>query len=999
MARRRRSGNTFIRRRLRRVGMAAQNALEIVRVGRLGAKHGAPYEVVHSEATYRLRRYGGQASGGDGPLLLVPPLMVASEVYDIDPEVSAIARLQAAGVDVWMVDYGAPEREEGGMSRTLDDHVRAVSDAVERVRAETNRDVHVAGYSQGGMFAYQAAALRRSRDIASVITFGSPVDIHRNLPAVRDSFAGRMIGAMRAMVAPALEYAPGLPGKVTSTGFKMMSARKELSQATDFLRKLHDRNALERRESRRLFLGGEGFVAWPGPALRQFVDEVIVKNRMASGGLVIDGRPVTLADIECPILAFVGTRDDMARPASVKAIRSAAPSAETHVVDIKAGHFGLVVGSTAQRDTWPAVIEWIRWQAGDGPRPAALADADAGPPDDDDIEAAFGDVQFDLELVYDVVTKAADAVWNRIGDVTGELEGAVDNLRWQVPRLARLRKIEPDTRINLGRALADQARRIGDHTFFLWKGRAFTYQQANQRVDHVVRGLIHCGVRPGQRVGVLMRVRPSYLSIAAALSRLGATAVLIDPGAGEAAVRGAVELARPEAIVADPDHAALARDAFVGTVLVLGGGPARHVADGVTDMEAIDPQAVRLPAWYRANRGRADDVAVVIVGVGRTGRARAAHITNRRWAFSAYGAAASATLTPKDTVYCCLPLHHMAGTLVAAGGALVGGSRLALAPSFRVEEFWPEVRRYGATVVFYAGEMCRALVDAPHKPGERNHPVRMFAGSGMRRDVWRRLEDRFGPLGVLEFYASTEGSAVLANASGHKRGALGRPLPGSSELALCAYDADRGAIARDANGRGVRPDADSPGMLLARVDHVHPVPEEAQPARVVRDVFAVGDRWFVTGDLMRRDADGDYWYHDRAADLVRTAAGTASSFEVEDALYTVPEVRLAAAYGVPVPGADHAMMCAAVVLRPGTGLDCVVLMRAVEASLPRHAWPRFVRVVSELPLTAGHRPVKAPLRAAGVHAGARDTFRYDAERHQYVALDELGYQRTLTQLR
>ena len=69
------------------------------------------------------------------------------------------------------------------------------------------------------------------------------------------------------------------------------------------------------------------------------------------------------------------------------------------------------------------------------------------------------------------------------------------------------------------------------------------------------------------------------------------------------------------------------------------------------------------------------------------------------------------------------------------------------------------MRRYGATVVFYAGEMCRSLVDAPSTVGEQNNPVRLFAGSGLRADTWRRLVDRFGPVAVLELYASTEASA------------------------------------------------------------------------------------------------------------------------------------------------------------------------------------------------------------------------------------------------
>src|SRR5215831_9193508 len=185
--------------RLRRLGLAWENALEIARAGRLTAPYGAPFEVVHAERVYKLRRYES-AQRSVGPLLLVPPLMVASEVYDISPDVSAVAFLAREGVDVWLVDFGAPEQEEGGMSRTLDDHVRAVSEAIDRVHAATGRDVHLAGYSQGGMFCYQAAAFRHSRDLASIITAGSPVDLHRHLQVGEDA-SERIVSGLRAALA------------------------------------------------------------------------------------------------------------------------------------------------------------------------------------------------------------------------------------------------------------------------------------------------------------------------------------------------------------------------------------------------------------------------------------------------------------------------------------------------------------------------------------------------------------------------------------------------------------------------------------------------------------------------------------------------------------------------------------------------------------------------------------------------------------------------------
>src|SRR2546423_1700991 len=79
------------------------------------------------------------------PVLLVPPMMLAAEVYDVSPTTSAVTILRQHGIDPWVVDFGAPEREEGGLERTLTDHVLAVSDAVERVHETTGLDVHLAG--------------------------------------------------------------------------------------------------------------------------------------------------------------------------------------------------------------------------------------------------------------------------------------------------------------------------------------------------------------------------------------------------------------------------------------------------------------------------------------------------------------------------------------------------------------------------------------------------------------------------------------------------------------------------------------------------------------------------------------------------------------------------------------------------------------------------------------------------------------------------------------
>src|SRR5258705_12086233 len=108
-------------------------------------------------------------------------------MWDVARDDGAVGILHKAGVDPWVIAFGSPDKVEGGMARNLADHVVALSEAIDTVKKVTGRDVHLAGYSQGGMFAYQTAAYRRSKDLASIIGVGSPLDtlaaLPMNLPA------------------------------------------------------------------------------------------------------------------------------------------------------------------------------------------------------------------------------------------------------------------------------------------------------------------------------------------------------------------------------------------------------------------------------------------------------------------------------------------------------------------------------------------------------------------------------------------------------------------------------------------------------------------------------------------------------------------------------------------------------------------------------------------------------------------------------------------------
>jgi putative long chain acyl-CoA synthase len=959
----------------------AQNGLEVLRLGGLETGNSpSPSQVVESVPMYKLRRYyppdsrpGSPQAGA--PVLLVHPMMMSATMFDVTREEGAVGILHAAGLDPWVIDFGSPDEVEGGMRRTLADHIVALSDALDAVTDITGQDVHLAGYSQGGMFCYQAAAYRRSKSIASIVTFGAPVDTLAALPM---GLPPNLAPGVATFMADHVFNRLDIPSWLARTGFQLLDPLKTAKARIDFVRQLHDREALLPREAQRRFLESEGWIAWSGPAVSELLKQYVAHNRMMSGGFAINGQLVTLTDITCPVLAFVGEVDDIGQPAAVRGIRRAAPNAEVYEYLIRTGHFGLVVGSRAAHETWPTVADWVLWISGSGDKPTdifPMADqptehADRGVALSSRMMHGLGEAS---EVVLTLARGATDAVFaaNRSMRTL-----AVETVR-TLPRLARLGQINDHTRISLGRIIGEQAHDAPNGEFLLFDGRVHTYQAVNRRIDNVVRGLIAVGVRQGEHVGVLMETRPSALVAIAALSRLGAVAVLLQPDADLVAE---VRLGGVTEIITDPTNLETARR-LPAQILVLGGGESRnlHLTDdaAVIDMEKIDPDAVEPPAWYRPNPGYARDLAFIGFSTA-SGQLVAKQITNYRWALSAFGTASAAALGRTDTVYCLTPLHHESGLLVSLGGAVVGGTRIALSRGLKPERFVAELHQYGVTVVTYTWALLRDVIDDPTFALHGSHPVRLFIGSGMPTGLWQRIVDVFAPAHVVEFFATTDGHAVLANVSGAKIGSKGRPLPGAGRVELGAYDAEHDLILESDSGLVRVPDANEVGVLLAE-----PRGPIDPSASVKRGVFGPADTWISTEYLFRRDADGDFWLVGRRGSTVPTERGVVFCDPITDALGLIPAVDLAVTYGVSMDG--HQVAVTAVTTRPGATITAADLTEAV-AAMPFGLGPDIVHVVPELKLSGTYRPTVSALRAAGIPKAGRHAWLFDTESNQFRRL-------------
>ncbi|MGJ0120988.1 alpha/beta fold hydrolase [Williamsia sp. MIQD14] len=961
-------------RALDRVVATAQNGLEVIRMGGLDTgTRPTPFRVEETAPMYRLRRYFPDDLNGGPPVLLIPPMMVSANVYDVTPHNGAVSILHGQGIDPWVVDFGSPDQEAGGMERTLADHIVAIDQIIDLMHEETGRDVHLVGYSQGGMFAYQAAAYRRSQQIASLTTFGSPVDVLAALPL---GLPANIMAPLAEVFADNVFNRLNIPGWLARTGFQLLDPVKAARSRIDFLRQLHDRDALLPREDQRRFLEADGWVAWSGPAIAELLRQFVVHNRMVSGGFVIRDHLVTLAEITCPVLAFVGGADDIGQPAAVRGIKRAAPRADVYETMLPVGHFGLVVGSVSGAQSWPTTARWIQWHEGNGEMPETIAPMAETPQQNTGSGVSLASrVTHGIGAVADAGAGVSREVVAAAGSFRRTSQAVLRESVRTLPRLMRLGQIQPGTRISLGKLMSENAERAGRRELFLFEDRVLSHTEVNTRIDNVVRGLIQCGVRPGEHVGVMMETRPSALVAIAALSRLGAVVVPLPPSSDLATM---LRLADVLVVVADP----VSLDECVPhaeRVLVLGGGDVRDIpqADGdkVIDMEQIDPDRVEVPSWYRSDPGLASDLAFILF-TGADGALQKWPISNHRWAMSAFGAASAASLTDNDTVYCLTPLHHASGLLTTLGATVVGGSRIALSSGIGPESFAREVYRYGITVVSYTWTMMRDIVRDTDLAITDHNPIRLFIGSGMPAGLWDDVVERFPDAGVIEFYATSDGAAILANISGGKVGSVGRPLPETNRVRVAAWDVVEERFLLDPRGFVREAHVDEVGLLLAQTRQ-----RNETGATVLRDVFGRHDRWETSGQLVRRDVDGDHWLMAGVHSVIKSSEGPLYPQPIIAALSRHPDVDQVVTYSVGAPGAQLAV--AVVSPRRATNALTVSSLRVALAGLSAAERPHIVWAVDEIPVSHSYRPLPGSFRAQGLpKPSTRVWYRDDTGRYR-----------------
>jgi fatty-acyl-CoA synthase len=566
--------------------------------------------------------------------------------------------------------------------------------------------------------------------------------------------------------------------------------------------------------------------------------------------------------------------------------------------------------------------------------------------------------------------------------------------------LLRMRHVKPDSPITIVDIVSGFARKAPRSTAILYQDRSITYGELEEGANRYAHWGAGIDIRRGDVVALLMENRPEYLIAWLGLLKLGAVVALINTNLRGFPLAHSIGVAEARHLILGSE---LAENYLEARALIekppiawATGGRVEHCED-LDQALAAASCAPTNPEWRAGVTCK--DKAFYIFTSGTTGLPKAANISHMRMLFMMYGFSGALNSHADDRMYNVLPLYHSAGGICAVGVALTAGGTLVLRRKFSAQEFWTDCVKYQPTFFQYIGELCRYLLNAPFSPNERAHHLQAITGNGLRPEIWPIFQERFAIPKIIEFYGATEGNVSMLNYDG-KVGSVGRVPNYMRKIVttrIVRFDIEGEVPVRGPDGFCIECGPGETGEAIGQIlDEPGKSFEGYSRAadtekKILRNVFATGDAWFRTGDLMKHDELGYFYFVDRIGDTFRWKGENVATSEVSEALGVIDGIKEANVYGVAVPGRDGRAGMASLVVAPE--FDVASLAAKLAGNLPAYARPVFLRLQPEMEITGTFKQRKVELVKEGYDPDTIPDPLYvlDPETQHYVPLDKARF--------
>ena len=432
-------------------------------------------------------------------------------------------------------------------------------------------------------------------------------------------------------------------------------------------------------------------------------------------------------------------------------------------------------------------------------------------------------------------------------------------------------------------------------------------------------------------VGVLLGNTPFFCTVLVAAALGGLVPVGLNPTRRGAALQSDIDHADCQFVLADR-------------------------ASAQPGISAVDVESAEWEQELASHRGAPvvfpavdpDDLFMLIFTSGTSGNPKAVRCTHAKVAFPGQMLAERFGLGHSDTCYLSMPLFHSNAIMAGWGPAVAAGASIALRRRFSASQFFPDVRRFGATYANYVGKPLSYILATETRDDDADNPLRIaFGNEGAPRDL-DRFAQRFGVL-VVDGFGSSEGGVAVARTPDTPEGALG-PLANGVTI----VDVDTGEPC-------------APGVVGELVN----LTGAGQFMGYYNDPDAEAERMaggiYHSGDLAYRDDDGFAYFAGRLGDWMRVDGENLGTAPIERILMRYPGLTEVAVYPIPDPAVGDRVMAALVLPRDVSfDVEDFRAFLAEQSDLGPKQWPAFVRVSAALPRTETFKILKRQLTAEGV---------------------------------
>ncbi|KAK1145381.1 long-chain fatty acid transporter fat1 [Aspergillus melleus] len=545
-----------------------------------------------------------------------------------------------------------------------------------------------------------------------------------------------------------------------------------------------------------------------------------------------------------------------------------------------------------------------------------------------------------------------------------------------------------------------------DSEFIVYDGRSWTFHETYVTALRYGTWLkkVH-GVKPKEVVAIDFMNSSTFAFLMLGLWSIGAVPALINYNLAGKPLSHCIQASTARLLIVDEEVQPSFPPEQIENLNSPDFRPGKGSMEVVIFTPEVEDQVLQSEAIRDEDEARGGvalrNMAMLIYTSGTTGLPKPAIVSWRKcWSGGAF-VSNWLSLSKGDRLFTCMPLYHSSACILGLVTCMMSGTAIIIGRRFSARNFWREARENNATIVQYVGETLRYLLAVPPSidriTGEdldKKHTIRAAFGNGLRPDIWNRFKERFNVSTIAEFYAATEGTSGSWNLSSNDftAGAIGRNGGFSSlvlggGIALVEVDHESQQPWRDPNtGLCKKVPRGEPGELMWAIDARDPGDkfqgyfgnDKATEGKILFDVLRKGDAYFRTGDLVRWDKEGRWYFNDRLGDTFRWKSENVSTSEVAEILGAHADVHEANVYGVTLPNHDGRAGCAAVVMEQQLQATDPSILSApspstleslaahVLQSLPRYAAPLFLRLTPQMQATGNNKQQKHVLRTEGV---------------------------------